>query len=220
MAFCQHCTQGTVLPGEPKWSMQPNGAYFAPGQSDQTGTKNAVLLLTDIFGLPLKNSKIMADKFAEQLGCDVWVPDVFAGTSFIMETKRSQRVLSWTFRRKSPRRSQRIGRYHAKSSGRWHISMGQTHFPVVSDHSLSEFLWHSPFRGGSPSHQGRSWHSSVEVACFTVSQSQFITELKKEKGYEKLGAVGCDVFSCTNTASTEQFSATDIVLGVIRISLV
>ncbi|KAI5119205.1 hypothetical protein M0805_004460 [Coniferiporia weirii] len=73
--FCEHCTKGDVLPGKPKGSMQ-DGAYFAPG-ADKT---KAVMLLTDIFGLPLVNCKIMADQLAEQVGCDVWVPDQFNGS--------------------------------------------------------------------------------------------------------------------------------------------
>ena len=74
VTFCEHCKSGFVLPGEPKGSMQ-DGAYFAAGAD----TTRAVVLLTDIFGLPLKNSKILADQFAEQVGCDVWVPDLFNG---------------------------------------------------------------------------------------------------------------------------------------------
>lgn len=52
-------------------------AYFA---ASPTGSSPfAVIILTDIFGLPLKNSKILADSFAAQLGCDVWAPDLFNG---------------------------------------------------------------------------------------------------------------------------------------------
>ena len=78
--LCEHCTQGYILPGEFKGSIQSNNAYLAAGPTTQEGPKKAVVLLTDIFGLPLKNCKIVADKFAELLGCDVWVPDMFAGT--------------------------------------------------------------------------------------------------------------------------------------------
>jgi len=55
-----------------------DGAYLAAGPAEGN-KKAAVVLLTDIFGLPLKNSKILADIFAERLGVDVWVPDLFAG---------------------------------------------------------------------------------------------------------------------------------------------
>ena len=51
------------MPGEPKGEMR-DGAYFAAG-SDESARSKAVVLLTDIFGLPLVNCKIMADQFAE-----------------------------------------------------------------------------------------------------------------------------------------------------------
>ena len=71
-------------------------AYYAPARAAPNGTsvgetqdqnqeqsrrKYAIVLLTDIFGLPLGNCKLMADRFAQELGCDVWVPDLFDGTS-------------------------------------------------------------------------------------------------------------------------------------------
>jgi carboxymethylenebutenolidase len=79
---CEQCTQGYILPGEPAGSMV-NGAYFAPAPADAapSGLKKAIVLLTDIFGLPLKNSKILADDLAKRVGCDVWVPDFFEGAS-------------------------------------------------------------------------------------------------------------------------------------------
>ena len=74
---CEHCTQGYVLPGEPTGSMV-NGHYYrsAPEGSNKSC---AILVLTDIFGLGLNNPKIIADKLAERVDCDVWVPDVFDG---------------------------------------------------------------------------------------------------------------------------------------------
>ncbi|KAF9465780.1 dienelactone hydrolase endo-1,3,1,4-beta-D-glucanase [Collybia nuda] len=84
---CPDCTMGGLLNGEPTGIISTQGAYFAraPGNTESTeGTDNpefkrAVLLLTDAFGLPLKNSKIIADNLAIQLKCDVWIPDYFAG---------------------------------------------------------------------------------------------------------------------------------------------
>ncbi|KAF4608198.1 hypothetical protein EYR40_000542 [Pleurotus pulmonarius] len=74
---CPDCKKGNVLPGEPTGSISTAGAYYAPGPSPHA--KRAVLLLTDVFGLPLKNSKLIADALAKRLECDVWVPDLFAG---------------------------------------------------------------------------------------------------------------------------------------------
>lgn len=81
---CPDCVKGHVLPGETtgEYLTRSYGgadAYFAaaPGGSKDGG--RAIVLLTDIFGLPMKNPKIMADRFARELECDVWVPDYFAG---------------------------------------------------------------------------------------------------------------------------------------------
>ncbi|KAE9404071.1 hypothetical protein BT96DRAFT_989795 [Gymnopus androsaceus JB14] len=56
MASCPDCKKGKVLPGEPAGTMV-EGAYFAAGP--EGNTSRAVILLTDIFGLPLVNSKIL-----------------------------------------------------------------------------------------------------------------------------------------------------------------
>ena len=80
---CPNCAEGAFLPGEPTGTINYDfqGAYYAPGSpSDGTSpSKRAVLLLTDAFGLPLKNCKIIADDLANRLECDVWIPDYFAG---------------------------------------------------------------------------------------------------------------------------------------------
>ena len=84
---CPKCVEGYELPGEPKGSIQAEfqGAYFTAFQSPDAGSsgsnasKRAVVLLTDGFGLPLKNCKIIADKISTALECDVWVPDYFQG---------------------------------------------------------------------------------------------------------------------------------------------
>jgi carboxymethylenebutenolidase len=77
---CTYCYKGFVLPGEPKGSMVGQ-AYFTPAPSDATQQTKAIVLLTDIFGLPLPNPRIVADHLAEQVGVDVWVPDLFNGAS-------------------------------------------------------------------------------------------------------------------------------------------
>jgi dienelactone hydrolase len=57
--------------------------YFAAAPNDATQRTKAIVLLTDIFGLPLPNPRILADQLAEQVGVDVWVPDFFNGASHI-----------------------------------------------------------------------------------------------------------------------------------------
>ncbi|KAI0699128.1 dienelactone hydrolase endo-1-3,1,4-beta-D-glucanase [Cytidiella melzeri] len=109
MASCPQCTQGFVLDGEPQGTIMVDGAYFhaAPPTetTDTTSPSRAVVLLTDIFGLPLKNSKLIADALSKQLGCDVWVPDVFAGHPPVAEAEleplmpqRPGEKMTWTNR--------------------------------------------------------------------------------------------------------------------------
>jgi dienelactone hydrolase len=57
--------------------------YFTAAPNDATQRTKAIVLLTDIFGLPLPNPRIVADHLAEQVGVDVWVPDFFNGASLI-----------------------------------------------------------------------------------------------------------------------------------------
>lgn len=77
---CPDCITGANLPGTPKGVLKDDGSYFAAApEGGNSEHKRAVILLTDVFGLGLDNPKIMADYFAEQLQCDVWVPDIFAG---------------------------------------------------------------------------------------------------------------------------------------------
>ncbi|TFK38922.1 dienelactone hydrolase endo-1,3,1,4-beta-D-glucanase [Crucibulum laeve] len=84
---CPNCREGFTLPGEPTGvtSTEFNGAYCAAGLIPENGvaSKRAIVFLTDGFGLPLINCKLMADDFAKRLGCDVWVPDYFAGKPLI-----------------------------------------------------------------------------------------------------------------------------------------
>jgi hypothetical protein len=54
---CPDCFKGSVLEGEPTGVISEfEGAYFASGGNPDS--KRAIILLTDAFGLPLKNSKV------------------------------------------------------------------------------------------------------------------------------------------------------------------
>lgn len=80
---CPQCREGFVLPGDPNGAINEEfqGAYLAPSPDGES--LRAIVYLTDGFGLPLKNCKIMADKLAEKLQCDVWIPDYFKGSLII-----------------------------------------------------------------------------------------------------------------------------------------
>jgi carboxymethylenebutenolidase len=74
---CKDCSKGNVLSGYPTGVIDTNtGAYFAAARNPSS---RAIVLLTDAFGLPLVNCKIMADRLSQELSCDVWVPDMFDG---------------------------------------------------------------------------------------------------------------------------------------------
>lgn len=77
---CPDCLTGAVLAGEPSGHIV-DGAYFAPSPNAGS-SKEAIVLLTDIFGLALKNPKVLADRYAATLGCDTYVPDLFNGKWF------------------------------------------------------------------------------------------------------------------------------------------
>ena len=79
---CTYCYKGFALPGEPKGTMVGQD-YFTAAPNDATERTKAIILLTDIFGLPLPNPRILADHLAEEVGVDVWVPDFFNGASLI-----------------------------------------------------------------------------------------------------------------------------------------
>ncbi|KAF8991051.1 dienelactone hydrolase endo-1,3,1,4-beta-D-glucanase [Cyathus striatus] len=144
---CPDCFKGALLPGEPKGTINKDGSYLAAypeGNLDRT-----VVLLTDIFGLPVKNCKLMADEFSQSLGCDVWVPDMFAGippVSLSQVTLPDQPGTKKTF---------------------W----DRVKFIFTMLKCLPWF-----------------WRSRPAVAQQRVDD--FITKIKAEQGYKKVGAVG------------------------------
>ncbi|TEB30675.1 alpha/beta-hydrolase [Coprinellus micaceus] len=100
---CPRCAEGCILPGDPKGAIQSGfaGAYLATPSNGPTESKRAVLLLTDVFGLPNKNCKLIADEVAEKLQCHVWIPDYFDGQppfaldGMNMPTRPDEPVTTW-----------------------------------------------------------------------------------------------------------------------------
>lgn len=72
---CERCVQGYLLGGEPTGVFE-GPAYF---KASPVPSNRAIILLSDIFGLKIPNAKLLADRYSEKLGCDVWVPDLFEG---------------------------------------------------------------------------------------------------------------------------------------------
>lgn len=76
---CPDCYRGSILEGKPTGSfIEIDGvkAYLASAARQS----RAIILLSDAFGLPLVNAHLLADKFSQELSCDVWIPDLFDGT--------------------------------------------------------------------------------------------------------------------------------------------
>ncbi|KAG6833266.1 hypothetical protein H0H87_009441 [Tephrocybe sp. NHM501043] len=74
------CIKGVTFEGTPKGVMKKiNGVNTYVAKAHHPADKErALLLLTDIFGLPLVNSKLMADDFATN-GFDTFIPDYLNG---------------------------------------------------------------------------------------------------------------------------------------------
>ncbi|OJA14739.1 hypothetical protein AZE42_03191 [Rhizopogon vesiculosus] len=75
---CPDCNRGSILEGKPTGlftEIHGVKAYLASGAHQS----RAIILLSDVFGLPLVNSHLLADKFSKELSCDVWIPDLFDG---------------------------------------------------------------------------------------------------------------------------------------------
>lgn len=135
MASCDNCKKGAVLPGEPTGTMV-NGAYLAAGP--EGNTSRAIILLTDIFGLPLINCKIIADNISKRLQCDVWVPDLFNGPF------RTMNLLFW------PHQYTRQTSYHGRQAQSSRASRRENKM-VFSHHKHAAFR---PSNVVQPSHRG------------------------------------------------------------------
>ena len=71
------CAAGSLHSGTPKGSevkIHGVNAYVAK-PSRNAAPKGIVVIITDIFGWKLPNSRILADKYAERLNATVYVPD-------------------------------------------------------------------------------------------------------------------------------------------------
>ncbi|TBU38859.1 alpha/beta-hydrolase [Dichomitus squalens] len=78
MSLCAHCVSGVRHEGTPEGQNQTIGGvevYVATPTIDYPKDK-AILFLTDVFGLPLPNNKLLADDYARN-GFKVYAPDLF-----------------------------------------------------------------------------------------------------------------------------------------------
>ncbi|KAH0581390.1 Protein AIM2 [Termitomyces sp. J132] len=166
---CPDCTSGNFLPGEPTGVLSTQGAYLAAGATQPS--KRAVILLTDVFGLPLNNCKIIADHFAKELDCDVWTVDYFAGRPIMPLTKLKA--------------MERAGGH------------------------LSTWDWIRFFLFDLLPHIPAFFASRPSVADARILE--FIKVIRKEKKYEKIGAVGY----CYGGSAAFRIGVTDHVQSIV-----
>jgi len=80
MSFCSHCVSGVTHEGTPVGKFEEiNGVktYVALPSTDFPKDK-AILFLTDIFGVELQNSRLLADDYAKN-GFQTYIPDYLNG---------------------------------------------------------------------------------------------------------------------------------------------
>ncbi|KAK6992957.1 dienelactone hydrolase endo-1,3,1,4-beta-D-glucanase [Favolaschia claudopus] len=80
MSFCKDCIKGVTHEGVPEGKMEVIGGiecYIATPTIDYPKDK-VVLLVTDVFGVPLVNNKLLSDDFARN-GFRTIMPDLYNG---------------------------------------------------------------------------------------------------------------------------------------------
>ncbi|KAI0917870.1 hypothetical protein AcW1_006887 [Taiwanofungus camphoratus] len=93
MSLCQDCVSGVRHEGEPEGKIEQIGGvecYVATPTGDYPKDK-VILFLTDVFGIPLPNNKLLADDFARN-GFKVVMPDILAGDPINDELMNSGKV--------------------------------------------------------------------------------------------------------------------------------
>ncbi|EKM49648.1 uncharacterized protein PHACADRAFT_265215 [Phanerochaete carnosa HHB-10118-sp] len=167
---CEQCTQGYVVAGEPTGTMV-DGAYFRAGPEGSDASK-AVVIVTDIYGLPLKNCKIIADELSKRVGCDVWVPDLFAGNPPLSVEQLGPLT--------PDRPGQKMG-----------LGAKLRFFLILLTHGYKLF--------------------GIRASVVDPRAAEFVTKIKKEKGYQKVGAAGY----CFGGSMTVRLGSTDLFSSVV-----
>ncbi|PCH44450.1 alpha/beta-hydrolase [Wolfiporia cocos MD-104 SS10] len=93
MSLCKDCISGVRHEGEPEGKFEQIGGvecYVATPTGDYPKDK-VILFLTDVFGIPLINNKLLADDFARN-GFKVVVPDILLGEAISDEQLNSGKI--------------------------------------------------------------------------------------------------------------------------------
>jgi len=73
------CIRGSIHTGSPTGTMTNIAGLETYFSKTDNFTGRAVLFLTDAFGLPFINNKLLADTYAKQANVNVYMPDLFEG---------------------------------------------------------------------------------------------------------------------------------------------
>ena len=79
---CPDCFKGTVHEhGKAVGRMEKLHGYdtYVSDPPSSSSSKSQIFFITDAFGLKLINNKLLADKYAQQTGHKVLVPDIIPG---------------------------------------------------------------------------------------------------------------------------------------------
>ena len=77
------CQEGSLHSGTPKGRVETIfdlPTYISDPPSDDP-PKGIIVMITDVFGYDLPNIRLLADRYAERIGCKVYIPDFFLGGS-------------------------------------------------------------------------------------------------------------------------------------------
>ncbi|KAH7316943.1 Alpha/Beta hydrolase protein [Stachybotrys elegans] len=79
--YCQDCFKGTIHDGTPRGKQEVvHGIPTYVASPEGNPVPSAVIIfISDIFGTKLINNKLLADKYATDTGCLVFVPDIIPG---------------------------------------------------------------------------------------------------------------------------------------------
>jgi dienelactone hydrolase len=81
---CPACVSGAVHDGSPKGKVDKVAgldAYIAEPDSPTSKKPGIIVIIPDIFGWELINSRLLADDYAEKSGRTVYLPDFMFGPS-------------------------------------------------------------------------------------------------------------------------------------------
>lgn len=84
MSFSCCLKVGSFAKGTPKGSIEKIDGKDTYVTGDKN-SKAAILIVHDVFGISLVNTKVLADKYAETVGAAVYLPDFFEGNDFVQQ---------------------------------------------------------------------------------------------------------------------------------------